>query len=115
MFEAELRIDCRFIQILGILSNSELYDLSTGVCQEVGHLNMQKLGLTIVVLKDRILAMGGCGNGDPVSSVEEFSLSTLTWSNTDDLLLPRCHHAVTTVPANIFNCHSIPNNVNIYL
>ena len=81
------------------VDSSELLDLATGAWREVGPLAVARDTVKIVVLKERILAVGGAGPG-----VEEFSLATLTWSVTDNLVTDRQYHAVAELPENMFNC-----------
>ncbi len=70
-----------------------------------GNLNTGKHGLRILVIEDKILAMGGDEGGNFLSSVEQFDLSTFTWSfTTIQLKQAREWHAVTTVSVTMFNC-----------
>lgn len=96
-----------------IRNSTELLDvtkLEGGTWVKAGRLNIPRSELSIVVLGDKILAMGGSdgvqltNNGHSISSVEQYNLSTFSWSYTKPLLQARGWHAVTTVPATMFEC-----------
>lgn len=89
-----------------VSSASELLDLSLGTWQEVGHLNFARAGHKMVVLEDKILAVGGHNGDFGMYNVEQFDLATQTWryTETEDLHYPRYDHDITTVPAEMFDC-----------
>jgi len=87
------------------LSSTEVMDIAEGTWQMAGNLNTGRDGLRILVLEDKIVAMGGFhGGGSYLSSVEQFDVSTLTWSDTTELLTARSFHAVTTLPVTRIDC-----------
>jgi len=92
-----------------IHGSTELLDVTKleGTWVKAGRLNIPRSELSIVVLEDKTLAMGGSdgvqtNNGHSLSSVEQFNLSTFSWTYSRPLLQARGWHAVTTVPATMF-------------
>ena len=88
----------------GALGHAEIYDLDTGVWNRVGDLQTARAGVRLVVLGERILAMGGTSSYPDYifhASVEEFDMNTGTWRYAEDMMEARAEHGVVAVPPNI--------------
>jgi len=77
---------------------SELYDINTGEWSSSGQLSSARDGVKMVVLGEKILAMGGY-DGHYLSTVDSFNLTTHQWTASEEMLEARCWHAVTGIPA----------------
>lgn len=79
--------------------SSELYDLSTKTSIQVGNLNIPRFGHIMMVLGEKIVAMGGSGTTGSQTNVEEFDLATQTWSNSQyHLGTKRWYAQATAIP-----------------
>lgn len=86
------------------LASTEMLNLDTLSWEEMGRLHVGRYGLEMVVLGDRILAMGGRDKSHgPISSVEQFDMNTGKWTKTKDLQEKRANFAVTTFPGCYFD------------
>ena len=91
------------------LSSTEIMVVTEGTWMMAGNLNTPRVGLSILVSDNKVLAMGGYeyDSDNYLSSVEQFRVSTFNWISTrttTHLLQARAYHAVTTVPVTMFDC-----------
>ena len=88
-----------------MLDKAEFLDLATGMWEEVGSLNYSRQALVLVETSGGALAMGGLDiDYNVLTTVEFFSMSSMTWSRARDLQIPRDYFAVTTVPRKMLPC-----------
>jgi len=80
------------------LSESEIYDVNTGEWSTTGKLTTARVGVRLVVLGPKILAMGGEDDYYYFSTVDNFNLTTRSWTATEEMMEKRTFHAVTGVP-----------------
>ena len=83
----------------GYLSESEIYDVNTGEWSTTGKLKINRKGVKLVVLGNKILALGGFYGSSCTSTVDSFNLTTRTWESTEEMLEKRSHLAATGVPS----------------
>ena len=76
-------------------SNSEMYNITSGEWSTTGQLTRRRVGVRMVILGDKILAMGGRKND---ATVEKFNLRKMEWTPTEDMMEEREYHAVTGIP-----------------
>ena len=64
-----------------------------------GLLTTDRNGVRLVVLGNKILAMGGGDRGYGDKTVDIFNMTTRTWSSTEEMMEKRSFHGVTGVPS----------------
>ena len=85
-----------------VVESSELYDLSTKTSSMVGNLNIPRWSHIMMVLGEKIVAMGGF---NATEAVEEFDLGTLTWRFARyNLSTERWYSQATAIPGPINTC-----------
>lgn len=85
-------------------STTEFYILDQGLWRQFGDLNTKRTGVRLTVIQGgKVFAMGGSDGGTHRHiSVEKLNLESESWSFTEDMIEARKYHAITTVPAEMF-------------
>jgi hypothetical protein len=78
------------------LASAERYDASSGVWSLAGSMSVGRSGDTATLNDGFVLVAGGSDlSGTPLSAVDQYSLTTSTWSSTTPLNTARVNHTAT--------------------
>lgn len=83
---------------------SSIFDFETLEWRLADITQSDRFGTSLLVINEKIFAVGGGGGSQPSEIIEEFHPANKSWTETGfKLAFPRSHHSTLTVPVNLFS------------